>query len=100
MTASKLLSQSGWFDARGAFSVFVDRAVAAGHERALPRAPAAMGGAGVGAGAGSAGWWDSGGPSHPLNCLCPHHIGSIRKHGWHSGWLAPTLELMLEATRQ
>ena len=29
-----------------------------------------------------------------------HHIGSIRKHDWHSGWLAPTLELMLEATRQ
>ena len=33
-----------------------DRACAAGDERALPRAPAAMGGAGVGVGAGSAGW--------------------------------------------
>ena len=34
-----------------------DRAGAAGHERALPRAPAAIRGAGVGGGAGSAGWW-------------------------------------------
>jgi hypothetical protein len=33
------------------------RAGAAGDERALPRAPAAIRRAGVGGGAGSAGWW-------------------------------------------
>ena len=34
-----------------------DRAGAACHERALLRAPVAIRGAGVGGGAGSAGWW-------------------------------------------
>lgn len=57
-----------------------DRARAACHERALPRAPVAIRCAGVGGGAGSAGCWGwgaivsrrgSGGPSRTLFDLCP-----------------------------